>query len=670
MLETEIFAGITDLKNGKDLGTHKNIITAYNELNKHYPQLVKSYELLKGVEDYNIYGESITSITNIQEPNKIDYELVSYLDNNKNPVSKEQAVIIIIKGYTLNGRMVSHESFFVDNKLKTVTQEAYDETKHRRGGNSQNTGQFSSGGGGKLERKEKHKKPKFDSIPSGTPQHQTQMRVKMINEIKKFFKNIDTSKLLAEAEKSDSEWSSREKLGLQIDDTLANTFQNTRVMHRTKDTFSSMEKLARKPEIYKSIDDLHDRTGVRAICHNLQEVKDMIKYVEENYDIIKENDYLEGHTDGSGYRSYHCIIKDHNTGFEAEIQIRTENEDIWANVFHDLYKPHEVKIKQALKTNPDGIRKYANDYSKYLYNIDCCNKYGILPTLPQELIVAGFGYSKEVKSNPDFFDHILGEIEEMTPDHGFNIVIFDDYATDGEKLSLVGNYDTEQDANEIKSQCEAQGKITYIYTTDSIQESFVEQEHPRDTDGQFTTKGGGQTNSNNHDESGNHNKSINDDDWKGFDDKGGDKIKFIDIKNDNKHPEGDKIVTALKNNTPDNIKNNPKGSVFLSPDGEWLGSKTGSHNDTLIDSMKKSNISIGDNNDNLVPSAIKATGMMRVNAGQELSLDIAQPLTSSQRNTLQDYILTKNRTPDQIYIQVRGNMANMNTDIIKNSLFR
>ena len=520
MLETEIFAGITDLKNGKDLGTHKNIITAYNELNKHYPELVKSYELLKGVEDYNIYGENITSITNIQEPNKIDYELVSYLDNNKNPVSKEQAVIIIIKGYTLNGRMISHESFFVDNKLKTVTQEAYDETKHRRGGNSQNTGQFSSGGsGGKLERKEKHKKPKFDLRPSLDPSpNKIQSRVKMINEIKKFFKNIDTSKLLAEAEKSDSEWSSREKLGLQIDDTLANTFQNTRVMHRTKDTFSSMEKLARKPEIYKSIDDLHDRTGVRAICHNLQEVKDMIKYVEENYDIIKENDYLEGHTDGSGYRSYHCIIKDHNTGFEAEIQIRTENEDIWANVFHDLYKPHEVKIKQALKTNPDGIRKYANDYSKYLYNIDCCNKYGILPTLPQELIIAGFGYSKEVKSNPDFFDHILGEIEEMTPDHGFNIVIFDDYATDGEKLSLVGNYDTEQDANEIKSQCEAQGKITYIYTTDSIQESFVEQEHPRDTDGQFTTKGGGQTNSNNHDESGNHNKSINDDDWKGFDD--------------------------------------------------------------------------------------------------------------------------------------------------------
>ena len=157
---------------------------------------------------------------------------------------------------------------------------------------------------------------------------------------------------------------------------------------------------------------------------------------------------------------------------------------------------------------------------------------------------------------------------------------------------------------------------------------------------------------------------------KAFADKGGDKIKFIDIKNDNKHPEGDKIVTALKNNTPDNIKNNPKGAVFLSPDGEWLGSKTGSHNDTLIDSMKKSNISIGDNNDNLVPSAIKATGMMRVNAGEELSLDIAQPLTSSQRNTLQDYILTKNRTPDQIYIQVRGNMANMNTDIIKNSLFR
>jgi hypothetical protein len=422
------------------------------------------------------------------------YKITEYFNNNYKIVEPEEALIVWVKEYNSNNKLIGMESYSLD--LKDVTTEAYDETKHNRGGNTKNSGQFSAGSGGgqsldtkKLQRNTKHPKPQFGNRPIGSDKVKSDIRSKMVQEVKKHFKNIDTNKLLKEAEKSDNEWQGRENLGLQIDDDLANNFSNSRVMHRTKDTFSSIEKLARKPELYKSVDDLSDRTGVRVISNNLQEVKEAIKYVEENYEVVKENNYLEGHPTGTGYRSYHCIIKDHTTGIEAEIQIRTENEDIWANVFHDLYKPHELKMRNALETNPDGVRKYANDYSNYLYNIDCCDIYGTPPTLPQELEQAGFGYSKEAESNPDFFDHILGEIDEMTPDYGFNVVMFDDYSKDGEKLTLIGNYDNEQDAQSIKQQCEAQGKVTYIYKPDGTSESFQEQEHPRDGDGKFASGG-------------------------------------------------------------------------------------------------------------------------------------------------------------------------------------
>ena len=435
----------------------------------------------------------------------------SYIDSERQPIKPKDATYKITSVVNPDGTVehttdVSNEGFnestdktvIVRYDLKEVTEEAYDETKHNRGGNSTNSGQFSAGSGGgssqpdKLKRQTKKEKQQFPSQPKKNLNVQISMRHKMVEEVSKHFKNIDTDKLLAEAEKSDNEWQSRENLGLQIDDDLAMKFQTSRVMHRTKDTFSSIEKLARKPESYNTVDDLNDRTGVRVISKDIREVRDAIKYIEENYDIIDRKDYLESHPSGSGYRSYHCIIKDKETGFEAEIQVRTENEDVWANVFHDLYKPHEAKMRKALDTNPEGVKKYANDYSNYLYNIDCCQVYGTVPDLPTELAQAGFSYSNEAEHDEtNFFDAMMGEIYEMTPDYGFNVVIFDDYSPDGEKLTLIGNYDNEQDANTIKQQCEAQGKVTYIYKPDGTSESFVEDDHPRDGDGQFADKDGG-----------------------------------------------------------------------------------------------------------------------------------------------------------------------------------
>ena len=442
----------------------------------------------------------------------------SYTDDDRQPTPPKTATHKYTSTINEDGSIGQHTTEISDEgfdektdrtviiryDLKSVSVEEYDETKHNRGGNQKNSGQFSAGSGGggsnkskqtfstkKLERKTARPKDEypFGNKPVSSQKVRSNRRDRMLKELSKHYSHIDIAKLLSESEKCDDTWQSMENLGLNIDNNLANAFPNFRVMHRTKDTFSTIEKLVRKPDQYKTIDDLTDRAGVRVINKNIQEVNEAIKYVTENYDVIKISDHMKGHSDGTGYRSWHCVVK--VNGVRAEIQIRTENEEIWANIFHDLYKPKEARIRKALQTNEAGIKKYANDYSNYLYNIDCCDQYGTPPTLPQELERAGFGYSNEAKSNPDFFDHILGEIYEMTPDYGFNVVIFDDYSPNGEMLTLIGNFDNEQDAQSIKQQCEAQGKVTYIYKPDGTTESFEEDEHPRDGDGKFASKGGG-----------------------------------------------------------------------------------------------------------------------------------------------------------------------------------
>ena len=60
---TEVFAGITDLKFGSNTGDYNNDIEGgYELLNKHYPELVKVYETLKGTEQYNTYESIMESL--------------------------------------------------------------------------------------------------------------------------------------------------------------------------------------------------------------------------------------------------------------------------------------------------------------------------------------------------------------------------------------------------------------------------------------------------------------------------------------------------------------------------------------------------------------------------------------------------------------------------------
>ena len=148
MLAHEMFTGITDLKTGKMKGKYDEIEEAYEELNRHYPELVKAYETLKGVEDYNIYGESLTKDTvkedivkeSIQN-NEFAYQQTSYLNDDHNVVTKENATTVIVKSYTKDGRLILSESYFVEKQ-------ATEDNPNREPAGTSKGGQFAKKDGG------------------------------------------------------------------------------------------------------------------------------------------------------------------------------------------------------------------------------------------------------------------------------------------------------------------------------------------------------------------------------------------------------------------------------------------------------------------------------------------------------------------------------------------
>jgi len=132
-----------------------------------------------------------------------------------------------------------------------------------------------------------------------------------------------------------------------------------------------------------------------------------------------------------------------------------------------------------------------------------------------------------------YIDDILEEVRNVTPDTGYNVCIFDDFEEVGNKLTIIGNFESMEEAEKIAGEYDEDVTI-YIYgginddamNTDisvpknhnipsyikkaendyknSINddndayeklnyggEEFREEDHPRDSDGKFTDKDGG-----------------------------------------------------------------------------------------------------------------------------------------------------------------------------------
>lgn len=155
--------------------------------------------------------------------------------------------------------------------------------------------------------------------------------------------------------------------------------EGTAVMGRVKDINSALEKLVRKPK-YGTVDNLMDGTGFRIVCESVDDVLANVKKIKAEYETSSkdEEDYINKPKDG--YRSYHLIIKD-TDGFFKEVQLRTPNQDTWANWCHDVYKPHTPDQKKVLEELGPEIVKYGEQMSEYYYAKDQGKK--DLPKPPQ-----------------------------------------------------------------------------------------------------------------------------------------------------------------------------------------------------------------------------------------------------------------------------------------------
>lgn len=128
----------------------------------------------------------------------------------------------------------------------------------------------------------------------------------------------------------------------------------TKVESRVKSYASLIEKMEHKGyELTwdNAIKKINDMLGIRIVCSNLNDIYDLSNLIKNDgrFRIIKEKDYIRNPKE-SGYTSYHIIFEyvykvgEVTIPIKAELQIRTEEMDKWANFTHDLIYKRRTQV--------------------------------------------------------------------------------------------------------------------------------------------------------------------------------------------------------------------------------------------------------------------------------------------------------------------------------------
>ncbi len=133
---------------------------------------------------------------------------------------------------------------------------------------------------------------------------------------------------------------------------------------RVKTPGSIVEKLKRKgyDVSLQGVEQLHDLSGVRAVCSYLDDVYRLRDYLLSHREItvLQEKDYIACPKE-TGYQSLHMILK-MDMGI-AELQIRTVAMDYWSNL------EHPVIYKQGINADKQ-IGKKLTAYAGFLRRVD------------------------------------------------------------------------------------------------------------------------------------------------------------------------------------------------------------------------------------------------------------------------------------------------------------
>jgi len=179
---------------------------------------------------------------------------------------------------------------------------------------------------------------------------------------------------------------------------------------REKSLSSFSEKIIRKDKYIKPLEEMTDLCGGRVICHFSEQIKQLSKFLRENFEIDELNslDVKSRLKAGEfGYRSVHYIVSPKKeeilgvhinpdfTELKAEIQLRTFNQHIWASVVHDRIYKSNINIPDDWKRDAARIAAILEDadnaFEKMSDTIDQLNIHFLPTPEPEE-----FQHEKEI----------------------------------------------------------------------------------------------------------------------------------------------------------------------------------------------------------------------------------------------------------------------------------
>lgn len=235
------------------------------------------------------------------------------------------------------------------------------------------------------------------------------------------------------------------------------------ITYRLKDEESLRKKIRKKGYKYDSLKDITDIIGIRVITYYIDEVNEVAKLIEKNFDIDEENTIDKGKAleiDKFGYLSLHYIaeLKEERVkfpeygcckGHKVEIQIRTILQHAWAEIQHDLeYKnddetPRDARrnfyrlaglletVDKEFMDTRNLITQYAKDINNRIENEE------------ETVFIDRISLEAYVKNDPEYSEIIDCIAKEK------NITLYDDEASYGRYIEYL-NYANYKTINQVK----------------------------------------------------------------------------------------------------------------------------------------------------------------------------------------------------------------------------
>lgn len=133
------------------------------------------------------------------------------------------------------------------------------------------------------------------------------------------------------------------------------------VESRTKTKDSFLKKVEKKG--YSNGERMTDFSGVRIICYLENEVRSVLKAIQDSFEVIREHSLDKADSlsiDRVGYKSIHCVARltkyrttlpefSRFQGISFEVQIRTVLQHAWAEIEHDRIYKLPINISKDFK---------------------------------------------------------------------------------------------------------------------------------------------------------------------------------------------------------------------------------------------------------------------------------------------------------------------------------